>query len=366
MTTCKNGHKNTSDALYCEICGVPLGTSKKRKRLILIVASFALLVGILAYVFILKPSPKPFVEIDVWEKINKTGVIRVGVEPDGAPMNYVEGGVRKGFDYELIQAVAAEMGNFKVEVNEDFYYDDLPEKAKEGAFEIFMGGYVPDPDISDILWSDGYLDFGLCLIVAQGSAIENISHLKGKKVGLYKGDNIAQSWVLSNVPDLKRKLIKEYTDDDEDVNWMDCINRGEVDAVIYDYPFAKEEVKKIGNLKIVQLNLNKSKYTIGIPGKSNNEFLVKLNAAINKTLNSSVYADIVKKYLQSDQIEIKPLMPGSDDKEYEIQTGDTLGSIAQKELGDRARWSEIWELNKDRIANPHLIKSGDLILIPKS
>ena len=34
-------------------------------------------------------------------------------------------------------------------------------------------------------------------------------------------------------------------------------------------------------------------------------------------------------------------------KEYELKEGDTLESIAQKELGDASRWQEIYDLNKD-------------------
>ncbi|HBN07428.1 MAG TPA: hypothetical protein DD435_01865 [Cyanobacteria bacterium UBA8530] len=51
-------------------------------------------------------------------------------------------------------------------------------------------------------------------------------------------------------------------------------------------------------------------------------------------------------------------------KEYTIQSGDTLWKIAQKLLGDGKRWKEIYELNKDAIANPNVIKAGHTLKLP--
>ena len=49
---------------------------------------------------------------------------------------------------------------------------------------------------------------------------------------------------------------------------------------------------------------------------------------------------------------------------YTVQAGDTLGKIAQKLLGDGARWTEIYEANKDRIPNPDIIEVGQELRVP--
>ena len=43
---------------------------------------------------------------------------------------------------------------------------------------------------------------------------------------------------------------------------------------------------------------------------------------------------------------------------YIVQPGDTLRKIAQKQLGDSERWTQIYELNRDSIRNPDLIFIG--------
>lgn len=50
---------------------------------------------------------------------------------------------------------------------------------------------------------------------------------------------------------------------------------------------------------------------------------------------------------------------------YTVKNGDCLWNIAKKQLGDGSRYTEIYELNKDKIKNPNLIHAGqDLILPP--
>ena len=49
---------------------------------------------------------------------------------------------------------------------------------------------------------------------------------------------------------------------------------------------------------------------------------------------------------------------------YTVQAGDTLGKIAQKFYEDGGRWNEIYEANKDQIADPNVIQVGQKLVIP--
>ena len=50
--------------------------------------------------------------------------------------------------------------------------------------------------------------------------------------------------------------------------------------------------------------------------------------------------------------------------EYTVKGGDTLGTIAQEQLGDASRWKEIYEANKDTVKDPNLILVGQKLTIP--
>lgn len=49
---------------------------------------------------------------------------------------------------------------------------------------------------------------------------------------------------------------------------------------------------------------------------------------------------------------------------YTVQKGDTLKSIAIKLYNDESRWSEIYELNKDRIKQG-IVESGQILILPE-
>ena len=48
---------------------------------------------------------------------------------------------------------------------------------------------------------------------------------------------------------------------------------------------------------------------------------------------------------------------------YVVVRGDTLWSIAQRYTDSPWRWSELWDLNKDEIKNPHRLYPGNVIVL---
>jgi LysM repeat protein len=49
---------------------------------------------------------------------------------------------------------------------------------------------------------------------------------------------------------------------------------------------------------------------------------------------------------------------------YTVQSGDSLSKIAQRYLEKANRYTEIFELNKDILKNPDLIKPGQVLKMP--
>ena len=59
---------------------------------------------------------------------------------------------------------------------------------------------------------------------------------------------------------------------------------------------------------------------------------------------------------------MKPNAP----ERYVVVPGDTLWSIAQRYTDSPWRWSELWNLNKDEIKNPHRIYPGNVIVLDRA
>ena len=52
------------------------------------------------------------------------------------------------------------------------------------------------------------------------------------------------------------------------------------------------------------------------------------------------------------------------DRETLVRPGDTLGAIARQKLGSAARLGELLELNRDRVKNPDILRSGMTLRLP--
>lgn len=292
----------------------------------------------------------------VLARIRQTGVMRVGMEPDAPPLHYINARKQEdGFDFRLAGIVAENLGAKKVEVVEADY-DDLPDKLTDGEVDLIMAGYVPDPSIKGVVWSNGYLDFGLCMIVQEGMAatFRSPADLAGKRVAIYD-DPAAERWVKENIPNAR---ISKFSGDD---GWFEAVEKDQADALIYDYPFAAEEIKAHPRTTIVKYNLNQSKYAVAVP-EGNFDLVYEVNAAIDKFRATPQYADLMREYLSNaSEVFTKPI---AGRKTYTVRAGDTLTKIAQAELKDINRWKDIWELNKDRVANENLIYPRLVLLMP--
>ena len=293
---------------------------------------------------------------NILNKIKERGELRVALEANAAPMYFVneDNNQTEGFEVEIAKQIAKELGVKLTFVEED--YSKLPDVVLSDNADVFMGGYIADPSIDNIDWSDPYLDdIGFCLIASRMSAIKSIKDLNGKKVGIY-ADQRAREWVEAN---LSPSEIKEY---ETEGSWVQfCDNPKEVDAIIYDYPYAVEEIKEFPDLRIKEVGLGSFSYQIGVPS-DNKDLVQRINSVIESLRNSPTYADLIKTFLKSDALDVAKIEAGT--KTYTVKANDTLSQIAERELGSSDKWRQIWDLNKSRIPNPNLIEIGDKLIMP--
>jgi nucleoid-associated protein YgaU len=139
------------------------------------------------------------------------------------------------------------------------------------------------------------------------------------------------------------------------------VEKDQADALIYDYPFAAEEIKAHPRTIIAKYNLNQSKYAVAVPA-GNFDLIYEVNASLDKFKATPQYADLMREYLSSSSEIFTTPIAGR--RTYTVKAGDTLTRIAAAELKDMARWKEIWDLNRDRVANENLIYPRLVLLMP--
>ena len=303
------------------------------------------------------PAPAPAVERKgVLESIRSTGVLRVGMEPDAPPLHFINDRKQEdGFDFRLAGLVAEALGAKRVQIVEADY-EKLPDELRAGNVDVIMAGYVPDPSVQGVVWSNGYLDFGLCMIVREGmeGTYRSVKDLAGKRIAIYD-DPAAERWVKENIPGGR---ISKFSGDD---GWFEAVEKDQADALIYDYPFAAEEIKKHPRTVIAQYNLNQSKYAVAVPA-GNFDLVYAVNGALDAFRATPRYGELMREYLSSaSEVFMRPV---AGRKTYTVVAGDTLSKIAGSQLKDTNRWKDIWALNRDRVANENLIYPRLVLLMP--
>ncbi|MDP2311530.1 MAG: transporter substrate-binding domain-containing protein [Pseudomonadota bacterium] len=313
------------------------------------------------------PAPTPGVPAGpAIDRIRQRGELLVGIdtgEPAGAgtpPMYFLDAaGKPDGFDYQVARWVATAIGVPNVRVVHG-KYSELPELlVDKQQFDLIVSGYTP-VETDGIAWSEGYLDFGLCLVVPAKSDVKTVADLWGKDVGLFDDDAAAEA---------VKTMAKGYTSmvRMEDGYW-DALAAGKFAGFIYDYPYAvaelaewyKDNPKKAGAFRITQYNLTDSTYAAGVRA-TEPELLAAVNEGLARFRDSDDYATAVRTYLSGGD---KTEAPKDQGRVYLVQKGDTLSKIAARELGGAARWKDIWALNKSRFPNPNLIEVDDQVVLP--
>jgi ABC-type amino acid transport substrate-binding protein len=304
-----------------------------------------------------RPNPPPSsTPGNVLARVRQSGVLRVGMEPDAAPLHFINDRKQEdGFDFRLAGVIAESLGAKRVQVVEADY-EDLPGRLIAGDVDVVMAGYVPDPSIEGVDWSIGYLDFGLCMIVHQRNAatLRSPADLAGKRIAIYD-DPAAERWVKQNVPGAR---ISKFSGDN---GWFEALEQDKADALIYDYPFAAEEIKEHPQTVIVRYNLNQSKYSVGV-ARNNYDLIYAINNAIDQFKSTPQYADLMREYLAAPSSVF--MQPIAGRKTYTVKPGDSLSKIAASQLGSPDRWKEIWNLNRERVANENLIYPKLVLLMP--
>jgi ABC-type amino acid transport substrate-binding protein len=269
-----------------------------------------------------------------------------------------------GFDYRLAARIAQDIGVEKVKILHSTYMDFSSRLTTDPEVDLVLSGFVPynEPGLT---WSEPYLEFGLCLIVAGDSKIETIDDLWGKRIAIFP-DDAAEAEV--------KRLVKGYKSLQRIENgYFELILNGKLDALIYDYPFAAAEIavhysrfpQHNGKLRIAQYNLTDSTYNVAVRS-ADTDLLAAVNTSIAAWRQSPDYAQAVKDFLSGlDSIALpQEVQNDPNARTHAVAKGETLASIAVTVYGDGEKWKAIWEANKERLPNPNLVEVGDVLVLP--
>lgn len=223
------------------------------------------------------------------------GKLSIGSDCDYPPFIALDAaGNPEGFEYDLMVAVAEEMG-LEVEYIAPQAFDTLiAQVVAGGKMDIAVSSFTITPERAEqIDFTNPYFLDGVDQAISslKDSGIAGRDDLAGKKVAVQSGTT-GQDWAEENLPGAE---IVPYTNITDAFNAMMA---GKVDACVNDLPAAEKLISEsFQDISVVESVPMAEEYGI-VVSKENPALTEALNDALAKVKDSGKYDEIYKKWFE--------------------------------------------------------------------
>ncbi len=232
--------------------------------------------------------PIPLFAQTALQRVRQSGELRIGTDATYPPFETAEGGEFTGFDIDLANAVAREMGVRVAFTNSGF--DGIFPALQNGTFDIVISAVTITPERSaTLLFSDPYINAGQLIAVhKETGGIEKPDDLKGKRIGV-------QINTTAQFDFEKREGVEVVKYDSVALALTDLRNK-RIDAVVSDAPVLRYMIlQSFQDLKTVGRQFTDEKLGI-VLAKDSDELRRAVNAALWRIKDSGEYDRIHQKW----------------------------------------------------------------------
>lgn len=304
---------------------------------------------------------------DSYDRIARSREIRVGVQGNSAPFFTNSQGFN--VDYLLLLTNQPEFSGMRLAfADQTDTYEDVPKtllkmNGAEPNVDLAIDGLtLQDGDVPGVTFTQPYVSgFGYSLIVSRTSPIKDAASVGNRRLGVLKGDPDVMAYAQRAFPNAQIVELSDALVNGKRTWIRDAFTRNEVDAMIYDYPFAVAEIADTAlQFAVSKLPESDISYKIAVR-VTDAQLLQKLNAAIQRVSETEEYRSLLRTYFTSRQLVTRRATTG--ERTYVVKSGDTLSTIARSVYGDTKRFRDLEARNN--LPNPNLIQVGQVLVIPQ-
>jgi len=239
---------------------------------------------------ILRFFKKEIVEDPVLRKIKAQGKVVVGTDATYPPMESLdEKGNFVGLDIDIAKEIASDL---KVGIE----FKNIPwetlisfEPLQKGEVDMLISSITITPERAEkVAFSDPYFNAGQVIV----TTLENLGEIK-------EVDDLANKKVGVQINTTSENEAKKYTNlvitFDDYVKAKEALLKGEIDAIVIDYPASLGLVSKEPQLKIVGEPFTQEFYGIAVR-KDATEFLREINKTIRKLKKEGKLEVLIQKW----------------------------------------------------------------------
>ena len=169
------------------------------------------------------------------ERVKRTGELRIGTDATYPPFETAEGDQFTGFDIDIANAIAQQLGVRAVYRNSSF--DGIFPALQNGTFDLVISAVTITPERSAaMLFSDPYYDAGQLLVTRSGvTGIDTPDDLPGKRVGVQIN--------TTGQFEVEKRQIEPVKYNSIDLALLDLRN-GRVEVVVGDAPTLRYMIRQ--------------------------------------------------------------------------------------------------------------------------
>ncbi|MEA2575812.1 MAG: hypothetical protein QOH93_3110 [Chloroflexia bacterium] len=225
------------------------------------------------------------------ERIQQSGILRVGIDPTYPPFDTLQDGKVGGYDAALAEAIARDLG-VKVEFK-TLALDTLYDALLAGNVDILVSALPPIPERqADVRYSTLYYQSGQVLVVRAGEdGISSVGTLAGRKVGVELGSNAdTEARRLQRTTSPGMQLQSTYHSAEEA---LDALVSGAVDAAITDNTSVQTYLAaRPDTVTILSPPVTDEPFVVAVPARAN-ALAGSVNATIERLRNSGELARLM-------------------------------------------------------------------------
>lgn len=234
------------------------------------------------------------------------GELLVGSDIPYAPFEFTDAGSDevKGFDVDLVNAIAKTMGITKVKFQRE-KFDTIFVSVAQGRFDMVASSVtITEPRKKTVAFSEPYFEANQSVMVrsADAASVPSLTGqtitpqvafeaLKGKTIGVQRGTTGAE--LAAKIPDAK---VQQFSLVDDAFN---ALVGKRVDLVLNDYAISAYASVSKPDLKVVAKISPSESYGLVFP-KESTKLLAAFNAGLAKIKSDGTYATIYRKWFNEE------------------------------------------------------------------
>lgn len=236
-------------------------------------------------------------ELEGGVSVVKEGNLTVCTHLPYEPFQYKEGGEIVGFDVDLMDLVAEELGVEQSIVNTPFETIETGQAMNTSKCDIAAAGMTITEERAEVIdFSNPYFNATQALLAKEGAGFDSLDSLDGKTLGVQVGTT-GQQYAEENAPEgVELKVFEDLALE------LEAVRTGSIDAAINDNSVLYDYVSKNDGLEVTTEFDTGEQYGFGVAKDQSDELLEVVNDVLTKAIEDGTYEELFTKYFPDAEV----------------------------------------------------------------